>query len=99
MASRFICAWLAGITFDVTTEINSTAIYFKCLTFAGKSFRAAASAAWNILRKEDETMTYTKPEITVLGNASRLIEGSGKGTNAGDPSGSSFLPPAYELDE
>ena len=53
----------------------------------------------NILRKEDKTMTYTKPAVEVLGNASALIETiNGKPGNPGEPVGS-FNAPAYDLDE
>jgi hypothetical protein len=43
-------------------------------------------------------MTYTKPEVAVLGNASNLIEALSK---TGTPSDGSpyFANPAYDLDE
>jgi len=52
------------------------------------------------LRKEDKKMTYTKPEVAVLGNASALIEiVNGVKPNTGSdgvPLGSGA---AYDLDE
>lgn len=42
-------------------------------------------------------MTYTKPEIAVLGNASTVIQGNKKGSRA---EGAFHTPnPAYDLDE
>lgn len=47
-------------------------------------------------------MTYTKPEVTVLGDAVRVIQGV-KGVNASPDPDEGFAPtliqPAYELDE
>jgi len=45
-------------------------------------------------------MDYTKPTVTVLGEASEVIEQTGpitKQTNAGD--GSKPVDPAYDLDD
>ncbi len=45
-------------------------------------------------------MTYTKPEILVLGGANRLIEQQGKGNNSKDnESPLTRTAPAYDLDE
>jgi hypothetical protein len=48
-------------------------------------------------------MTYSKPELTVLGEAARIIQGTSKLTGQNlDPDGSgnrNYPPPAYELDE
>jgi hypothetical protein len=55
-----------------------------------------------ILRKEDKTMNYTKPELNTLGNASEVIEKLNNKTSAppiegvGDPHPGQ---PAYDLDE
>ncbi len=44
-------------------------------------------------------MTYTKPSVKVLGNASELIENpTGKGPNSKDGTSES-TGPAYDLDE
>lgn len=47
-------------------------------------------------RKEVNTMTYSKPEVVVLGEADRVIQSIKNGA-AGD--GSLVLNPAYDLDE
>ncbi len=46
-------------------------------------------------------MNYTKPEVTVLGEADRLIRFTGKGNSNNDapPPGSLNNAPAYDLDE
>lgn len=62
------------------------------------SITLLASKCRLILRKEDKTMNYTKPEVTVLGNATGLIELINKDGLPGDPP-SSFNAPAYDLDE
>ena len=55
---------------------------------------------WNIKRKEDKAMTYTKPEVRVLGEATRLIEITGKGNLVKDnESPRTHTAPAYDLDE
>ncbi len=41
-------------------------------------------------------MTYTRPEVVVLGSASALIESQSKSTQAGD---GNHTAPAYDLDE
>jgi len=42
-------------------------------------------------------MTYSKPQITVLGDAAEVIQGGKPSVNTWD--GSDFVLPAYELDE
>jgi len=56
---------------------------------------------WSIPRKEDKTMTYTKPEVEVLGNASALIENiASKPDGTKDAvSTESVTGPSYDLDE
>jgi hypothetical protein len=49
-----------------------------------------------ILRKEDKTMTYNKPEVTVLGDARLVIAKTGK---AGISVDGAHVNPAYDLDE
>jgi hypothetical protein len=52
-----------------------------------------------ILRKEDKTMKYLKPEIAVLGEAVNLIESTGNKPGSqgdGTPQG---VNTAYDLDE
>jgi hypothetical protein len=44
-------------------------------------------------------MTYTKPEVAVLGNASAVIAHLAKQSAYVDPSGNQKNIPAYELDE
>ena len=46
-------------------------------------------------------MNYSKPEVTVLGDANRVIELIGKGNSVSDapPRGSENNAPAYDLDE
>ena len=45
-------------------------------------------------------MTYTKPEVRVLGEATRLIEITGKGNLVKDnESPRTHTAPAYDLDE
>jgi hypothetical protein len=55
------------------------------------------------LRKEDKTMTYTKPEVSTLGNAASVIESipvPGKNSSQKqDVGGLRFHDPAYDLDE
>jgi hypothetical protein len=51
------------------------------------------------LRKEDKTMTYSKPEVVVLGNASVVIEAMSKLTSGTDSSIPRNTNPAYDLDE
>jgi hypothetical protein len=61
-------------------------------------FTAPASEAVDGQRKEVKTMNYEKPEISVLGDASRVILGTVKN----DASTDGQLPsidPAYKLDE
>jgi len=53
----------------------------------------------NILRKEDKAMTYTKPEVAVLGNAAVLIEHIGKTRGSPDLVPPKQGVPAYDLDE
>jgi hypothetical protein len=62
-----------------------------------------ASKWWSILRKEDKTMTYTKPEVALLGDARTVIENLStvKGRNKADAA-IPHLPTAvaaYDLDE
>lgn len=56
---------------------------------------------WIILRKEETSMNYTKPEVVVLGKASVVIESQNKSNSATDfahtPPDSTG--PAYDLDE
>jgi hypothetical protein len=56
-----------------------------------------------ILRKEDKTMNYTKPEVAVLGKAAQVIEQIPPKQNAFlDNLGAArttVVPPAYDLDE
>jgi hypothetical protein len=55
------------------------------------------------LRKEAKTMTYSKPEVNLLGGATALIEdfSTTKGLDHidGDGSGSQNAVAAYDLDE
>jgi len=51
-----------------------------------------------ILRKEDKTMNYSKPEIVVLGEAVCVIE-SNPTIKFGSSSDGSQVDPAYDLDE
>ena len=44
-------------------------------------------------------MNYTKPQIVVLGDASSLIEGCGKGVCPGDGGVDQTISGAYDLDE
>jgi hypothetical protein len=45
-------------------------------------------------------MTYTKPEIVILGSANQLVELAGKGSNSKDnESPFTQTAPAYDLDE
>ncbi len=45
-------------------------------------------------------MTYTKPDITTLGNACALIEQSSqKGSTQSDSQDTQAVSPAYDLDE
>ena len=44
-------------------------------------------------------MTYTKPEINVLGEASRVIQFFGKGIPTTQDFDLSAVDPAYDLDE
>jgi hypothetical protein len=50
------------------------------------------------LRKEDNTMSYTKPEVAVLGSAVDVVEQLVKGSGSTDP-GNTLISPAYDLDE
>jgi hypothetical protein len=55
-----------------------------------------------LMRKEDSTMTYQKPELTRLGNALNAIQGNPKGTGMQDNPGhvpAKFSVAAYEADE
>lgn len=54
-----------------------------------------------ILRKEDKTMNYAKPEIAVLGTAVRVIEQIGPTSKPDSQSdgGGELVNPAYDLDE
>ncbi len=53
----------------------------------------------DILRKEDKTMEYTKPEVTVVGQAIDVIESiPAKGGSVNDGT-LEQLDPAYDLDE
>lgn len=61
---------------------------------------------WDILRKEDKTMNYTKPAVSVLGDAAVVIQaapdpnfktnGVSDGQNI---TGHLLTSPAYDLDE
>lgn len=42
-------------------------------------------------------MTYSKPEITVLGDANVLVQGNKSGSSDSPPT--SGRPPAFELDD
>lgn len=42
-------------------------------------------------------MTYTKPEVVVLGDAKTVIQGNKSGTSDTPPT--TGRPPAYELDD
>jgi hypothetical protein len=54
----------------------------------------------NILRKEDNNMNYTKPEVAVLGNASTVIEVISTKSGAPHDNNNQLLTgPAYDLDE
>lgn len=44
-------------------------------------------------------MKYTKPQITILGDASALIEGCAKSTCLGDGGAGHTAAGAYDLDE
>jgi hypothetical protein len=44
-------------------------------------------------------MTYNRPEITVLGDATRVIKQSGKGSQFIDGLDTRDNAPAYDLDE
>jgi len=58
---------------------------------------------WTILRKEDNTMNYAKPEVVVLGEAAHVIEQIPPKQNlsldAGHTQKTTVSPPAYDLDE
>jgi hypothetical protein len=64
------------------------------------SITLASGRGASILRKEDKTMKYSKPDVTVLGNAKELIAAQSK---AGSPSDGDINNPhngpAYDLDE
>jgi hypothetical protein len=53
------------------------------------------------MRKEVTIMTYSKPEIAVLGDAVRLIHvlGKGFGSDLDGSTGNYDMHPAYDLDE
>lgn len=56
------------------------------------------------LRKEDKTMTYTKPEVNTLGDAASVIEsipvpGKNSTARSDGPGSLKFHDPAYDLDE
>ena len=54
---------------------------------------------WIILRKEDNTMNYRRPEIVTLGSAYDVIQITPKKDGEpGDPVGTKNAP-AYDLDE
>jgi hypothetical protein len=55
----------------------------------------------SILRREEITMTYVKPEAMVLGSARNVIEHLGIPKQAApiEPSGHGGEVPAYDLDE
>jgi hypothetical protein len=44
-------------------------------------------------------MTYTKPEVAVLGEAGYVIQQLVKAGSNTDPSGGQKITPAYDLDE
>lgn len=52
-----------------------------------------------ILRKEGNTMKYSKPDVSTLGDASTLIENITKGQPDQDSNGDPAVVPAYDLDE
>jgi hypothetical protein len=60
-------------------------------------------AKWlNIPGKEDKTMTYTKPEVGVIGQAVQVIENYPQGPEKISTDSDSSLQvtnPAYDLDE
>jgi hypothetical protein len=57
---------------------------------------------WSILRKEDNAMNYTKPELSILGDAAAVIQQTGssqKDSQPGDGGPGARNAPAYDLDE
>ena len=60
---------------------------------------------WFILRKEEKTMTYRKPEVALLGDATRVIlqcsqkPTGGSDSHTGCPSSTKANAAAYDLDE
>ena len=59
-----------------------------------------ASKVLDILRKEEIPMTYTKPEVNILGDACSLIETVHQKPISRKDGSETFLnAPAYDLDE
>jgi len=59
-----------------------------------------ASKGLDTLRKEDNPMTYTKPVVSILGDASVLIETVQQKPISHKDGSETFLnAPAYDLDE
>jgi hypothetical protein len=60
-----------------------------------------ASKWWEHSKKGGQDMTYTKPELAVLGSAGHVIENMvpPKPGASVDPGHSQLITPAYDLDE
>ena len=64
------------------------------------SVTPASGVLGTILRKEDNAMTYSRPEVTLVGYASKVIESqSGKVNSSQDGAPPNAGIPAYDLDE